>query len=991
MDRKAKTDWKRIRDIRTLLIGVICVILCLAGVTGCRSNAQEQQYEEQFESKEEPETGQQEAEPGASFAVSRLKTNWIENPVGVDTSTPCFSWEMISDVQEVTQKAYRINVRSAETEEKTLLWDSGTVFDSRTTGIRYEGEPLQSHTVYEWEVAVWNQEGQMSEKVSSSFQTAYVEEQPFAGAAMICMQGEENVYDEGQAVFVRDFEVKCGELKRATLYASALGIYDAYINGQRVGADELKPGWSNYEKSLYYNTYDITELLSGSAGGNASPAEESRSRIAVMLGTGWWCGRVAFGTYDYHKPALVCTIRLEYRDGRVEEICTDESWTYVKDTAVICADLFNGEVFDARKPTTGELSDASLTPELSGEKAVVVSTDFAGEYHSFYGNQVQHLKAYDREPVSVVVYDSVSENGTTYGEISVKRESGYDGQLRLLRGETAIFDLGQNMAGVPYVSYESAEGAEVTIDFAEMLNDSGSEERGNDGPKGSLYTANYRSAESKLTLVSDGEGVQEYQPVFTYYGFRYLSVTASEDITIRRIEGRCIGNSSEECGWLSTDNEMLNQLYENTKWTQRNNFLLVATDCPQRDERLGWMGDLQVFAKTSLYNQDLMSFYRKWSKDCMESQTEEGAYTDTVPRTIITGSGNAGWGDAGISVPYDLYHMYGDETLLESSYASMQRYMEYLASVSDFAVQGGRIGPLTTYGDWLGFEDSDKELISTLCYAKDAGQMAEIADILGDKKSVRTYRKLFGQITDYFHEKYMEDGHIRAGYRTQTALVLAMAYGLLDGKEDQAACEDLLIKLEESGGTLTTGFLGTPLILKELSEHGELDAAYRLLLKTENPSWLYSILQGATTIWERYDSYTIENGFADAAMNSFDHFNNGSVAAWMYEDLLGIRITCEAEKEERIVLKPGIVADVDAALIRHAEGGYHSAYGEISASWEITEKGITYQVRLPANCRAALYLPVKGSDEPDSYQKSSIGSGTYTYFYKIDTNEWVPD
>ncbi len=963
-----------------LMTRSVLLLLCVILQTGCGMKTDESKYRQPFENAGQP----------AYFSLVNLKTNWIDSPVGVDISTPCFSWEIQMDDKEMIQKAYRIKLWQVGTEENVLLWDTGMVRSSQTTRIPYEGKKLQSHSTYEWEVVSWNQEDQPSDRAASSFRTSYIEKQPFGDAQMISMQAEENVYDEGQAVFIKDFEIYDDQekkLRQATIYASALGIYDAYINGQRVGEEELKPGWSNYEKSLYYNTYDITDLLKTSD--PSASGEAVKNRIAVMLGTGWWCGRVGFGTYDYHKPAFICTIRLEYEDGQVREIHTDESWMYVKDTSVVWADIFNGEVYDARKPGAKELSMIDDTPELLEKKQVVINTDFNGVYHSFYGNPVRHMPEYDQSPVNVVVYDSVSENGTTYGEISVKREMPYSGDIRLCKGETAIFDMGQNMTGAAYISYEAKEGTEVLVDFAEMLNDSGREDRGNDGPMGSLYTANYRSALSDLKLISDGNGVQEYQPVYTYYGFRYLSVTATQDIVLHKIQGRFIGNSSVETGYLHTDLDMLNQLYENVKWTQRNNFLLVATDCPQRDERLGWTGDLQVFAKTSLYNQDLISFYQKWIKDCMESQTEEGAYTDTVPRTVITGSGNAGWSDAGISVPYDVYCMYGDEKLLETSYDSMRRYMEYLASISNFDVEEGRVGPLTTYGDWLGFEDSDKELVSTLYYAKDAMQMAEIAKVTNDKKGRRDYQKLFKKIKEYFQQKYIREGHIAEEYRSQTTLILAMEYGLLSEQQEQSACEDLLHKLEQSDGKLTTGFLGTPLILKCLSDHGFLREAYELLLQTENPSWLYSIAQGATTIWERYDSYTLEKGFQDAAMNSFNHFNNGSVVAWMYEDMLGIRIRHGGAGDACIELKPGILPDYGEALVHQVQGSCHCVYGEIRASWQVGDEEISYMVTVPTNCQASLFLPIYDTKGNLTSQSESIGGGTHAFYYDKQANEWL--
>lgn len=1017
-------------------------------------------------------------EPTKDFEVERLRVEFVENPVGLDITNPSFSWEMDSEKENTKQYAYRIEVcmqmSTPENGKEQVVWDSGFVRSDQTTGISYQGAPLQSHTSYTYTVTCVDDRLHYTTSHKAYFQTAYVKEQPFEQAKMICMRGEENVYDEGQAIFVKEFGIGEKPLKKATIYATALGIYDAYINGKRVGKDELKPGWSNYHKSLYYNTYDITELLiceesddasylsdknadgsnregeqlwNGNAkGASTKPVNEyknnqnvrgdQRNQIAVMLGTGWWCGRVGFGTYDYHKPAFIATIRLEYEDGSVEEIHTDESWKYVKDTAVVWADIFNGEVYDGNKITTKEASELPMEQRanmdeskqaghLGGQelKEAVVSKDFTGEYRSFYGYQVQHVETYDQKPVSAILYNDVVDNGTVYGAICYRNKENQiveeqtadepvaeestagqttteeltpkdislperdDWELLLKKGETLILDMGQNMTGVPYIQYSGEKGTEITLDFAEMLNDSGKKKRGNDGPKGSLYTANYRSAASELLLIAGEEEVEEYQPVFTYYGFRYLSVTATNDITIHNVIGKYIGNSSKETGYIKTDNELVNKLYENVAWTQRNNFLLVATDCPQRDERIGWTGDLQVFAKTSMYNQNLASFYQKWFQDVMDSQTEEGAYTDTVPATITVGAGNAGWADAGISVPYDYYKMYGDSKQLRTSYPSMKRYMNYVERISDFDPKQGRVGALTAFGDWLGIEDSDKELISTLYYAKDAMQMKEMAGILGKYKDAKSYEKLYAKIKKYFREKYMTNGEIKPEYRTQTVLVLAIAYDMLDENEKKVALEQLTKKIQSTGGTLSTGFLGTPVILKVLSENGKLEEAYQLLLQEKNPSWIYSILQGATTIWERYDSYTIKDGFADVAMNSFNHFNNGSVVQWMYENMLGIQMM---QGEHQFSLCPGIILDNEIAPIHDVEGSYDSIYGQIYTSFEITQKKVVYQVQIPANCQAKLQLPIykDGKSGEQIYAEWEFGSGSYKMVYDRQKNAW---
>ncbi len=1020
--------------------------------------------------------------------VTNLLTNDAVGPVGTDPETVTFSWEYEWTEEERQsevsweQKAYQIYVYETGADHSDApLWDSGFISGSQTLDIPYAGEALSPFTAYEWQVFGYGSDDQCYLSERAAFVTGYGGDlsKPFEGAQLITMDGEENVYYEGMPVYVKDFTPENAmhgtDKKLASAYfcVSALGQYEAYLNGEKIGQDVLAPGWTDYHDRLLYRVCDVTDLIKGGqtvseagsdkeaevpdeaeAKGDEGTSDRYTDHLAVLLGTGWWAGRNAFGTYDYHRPALIAQLILQYEDGSRQIISTDESWHYVKDTAVRDADFFNGETFDLSKPDVRMLSlgledgpqndrkdngqsstenntqdsvkentkDTKITEPV--EKPVMISEDFSGIYTVYCGPASEHVSAFDREPVKVTVYEGtdqivIPESLKDLGKIHVEdsqyfkkdqkpSEELHKNPVRLSKGQTLIADLGQNMTGVPEIKISGPGGCEVTVLFAEMLNDSGNLDRGNDGPLGSLYRASYRSAETTVKLIlgdcpgsSDRKqrffGLSEtdpstdetandqivtYAPSLFYTGFRYLSLTATEDISVHGIKGLFIGNASREACELETDNESINRLCENVKWSQRNNFLLVATDCPQRDERLGWMGDLGSFAATSMYNADLRTFYRKWADDLMDAQTKEGAYTDTVPATIHTGAGNGGWADAGIRIPLQVYQRYGDKTYLEKLYPSMQRYMDYLQAVSDFST-GGRIGPANIYGDWLSVESTDADFLCALWYGADAAAMKQIAQILEIQEDVVQYEELLTQIREWIGENYLK----KRGSFSQTEMLFLLHYDLLPEEEDGSGLESTWNKSTLADALATsvtghdckvmTGFAGTPLLLPVLMQIGREDLAWRVLLCRENPSWLYSVDQGATTIWERYDSFTLENGFADAAMNSFDHFNEGSVAQWMYESMAGI--TVDHTQEIPIQIAPEIPLSSNADgypedVPKKVSCSYHSVYGKIGVTWDLTGEKTRVKIMLPPNVKAQVALPFGDSEA----QILSDGSYEYT-------------
>lgn len=900
--------------------------------------------------------------------VQNLRVNFVENPVGIDSQSIWFSWET-----DFEQKAYEITVLNADTDD--TVWQSGRVDSNETINIAYAGELLEDCTSYEYSVLVYDENDHSASSKTGYFTTAFLSQSPFDEAKFICLPDGVKGNGDGQACFYQSFKVQDRAVKKVWFFGSSLGIYEAWMNEEPIGDDLWKPGWTEFRKTLLYNTYDVTDAV--------KVGEENI--VTVMVNDGWWNGDNAFGSYGKHKPAFVGRILVEYEDGSSENLYTDENWMYETDTQIRYADFFQGETRNLNKKEpwqlTAEAIEGQGEDELQGEelgserpaKLVSLSTIFKGTFHSTWMATVKEKEDRIMSPVDGYVYEGAEDNGSTYGLVHKIQEQVdlEDGPVTLSPGQILIVDLGQNIAGIPDISFEAEAGTEIHLQFAEMLNDRGSKSAGNDGPEGSLYRANYRAAKTKVNVIASDAKKEHYKSTFFFTGFRYISVEATGPVTIYDLKGIGTGNDSKEIGGLSTDYAKINRLFQNVEWSQRNNYTMIATDCPQRDERLGWMGDLQSFAKTSLYNQDLYSFYRKWEHDLVDSQQGDGSFTDTSPTTVNTGAGNAGWADAGIFVPWAVYSMYGNTEQLEYLYEPMTRYMEFLEKRSNFTA-GGAIGAKLAYGDWLAKENTDKEFLAALWYAEDALVMEKIAKVLSKEEDAYAYRQLYAKICHFIVERYVGN----PVKLSQTEMCFLLRYKILrevDAKLEKPVEEALAQSVEKNEYRLMTGFAGTPILLQTLTDMGRVDLAYKVLTCEENPSWLYSVNQGATSIWERYDSYTLEKGFASAAMNSFDHFNEGSVAQWMYESMLGIRV--DLSEEVPIQIAPCLPPDdVD---IHEAEGTFHSVYGEIEVSWKMKEGMLEIDVTVPYNTSTKVSLPIEGFEEEILY------GGSYHYEGKM--------
>ena len=793
------------------------------------------------------------------------------------------------------------------------------------------------------------------------------------GSKMLCVQ---STYDEtcsmqtgkekGMPLFRKAFTTK-GAVKSAKIYASALGVFDLYLNGKRVGVDgsdvydELKPGWTDYRKEINYMTYDVTSLMR--EGGNV---------VGAQVSNGWWGGAIAHGMYG-SNPTLgfIAQLRIEYEDGTVEHVVTDTDWSCSYYGPLILGDIYNGETYDARR----ESDWSSPEYDASGWNFTAENTEFHGEITAFRGQTVRVRDEFRLTPKTVTVYEGAKPTGTTYGEINVTRTLSGTELLQLKAGETALVDLGQNMTGWIRFTAKGQSGTNLRVKFGEMLNDNGASDRLNDGPGGSLYTYNLRTAEATLHYTLRGtEDGETFQPSTTFFGFRYCEITTSSDVEISQLTGEFVGSDLEEHATFETSHPDVNQLYSNIRWSQRDNFLSVPTDCPQRDERLGWTGDIQVFARAATYHADTRAFLRKWLGDLRQSQREDGAYPDIAPFPNFWGFGTGGWGDAGVIVPWTVYLMTGDQAVLEECYASMTHYMDWLSLQGDGQYKYNGAG--TSTGDWLSYENTDSRYVCVCHYANVAQLMSKIAGALSQSPTDTyyadslKYEELYDNIRAEWQTRYL-DGNGQPTVSTQTSYLMALKFGLLPETSVERAREILREKIENNGYKLSTGFIGTSILNQTLSEQGMDDLAYDLLLQRENPSWLYSVDQGATTIWERWDSYTKESGFNkhEWNMNSFNHYSYGVVSEWMFRRVAGIEADEAQPGFKHFFLMPTpddrTYFPAGQERITSVKATHESGYGLIRSEWQRTDDGrISYKATVPANSTATLYLPVlSGNDE----------------------------
>ncbi len=703
----------------------------------------------------------------------------------------------------------------------------------------------------------------------------------------------------GPAPFLRrEFRI-AKRVTRARVYASAHGLYELWLDGARVGDAYFTPGWTDYAKRVQYQTYDVTDRL--------SPGPHA---IGIVLGDGWYCGNVCwFGRCLYGpKPRGLVQLELEFADGSKQVVASDRAWK-VATGPILMNDLLMGESHDAR-------------------------AEFAGwskpgfDDSAWQSAESRQVGAVPLVPESVAVVKKVAELRPK--EVWKDKNGAY------------VFDLGQNMVGWARLRVRGEAGTRLTLRFAEILN-----------PDRTIYTANLRSAKQTDTYILRGGKEEVWEPKFTFHGFRYVEVSGYPGEPGKdAVTGIVASSAIEPSGTFECSSAMVNQLQHNIVWGMMGNYLEVPTDCPQRDERLGWMGDAQVFIRTACFNFDVLPFMRKWIQDVRDSQSEQGAYRDVAPGVLgANNSGAPAWGDAGVIVPWIVYRCYGDVRILERHFDSMKRWIAYVQEENPNLLWINRAG--SNYGDWVAVgSDTPKDVLATAYFANSARLVGKAAAVLGKSAEAAEHERLFERIRDAFVGAYVDaQGRIKGD--TQTCYLLALAFDLLPPVQRERAAGYLVKDIVEArGGHLSTGFVGTGHLAPVLSSLGRDDVAYRLLLNETFPSWGYSIKQGATTIWERWDGWTDTKGFQDAGMNSFNHYAFGCIGEWMYSGVAGIDLDSDIPGYKRFVVQPRV-----GHGITWAKASLESVYGRIAVHWKAENGRFTLDLTVPANAGAIVKLP----------------------------------
>ena len=682
------------------------------------------------------------------------------------------------------------------------------------------------------------------------------------------------------------------KISRAVLCASALGIYVMRINGQRVGADYFAPGWTDYNIRVYYNTYDVTGLV-----------KQGENAIGGILADGWYSGHVGMLKERDHygkNPRLMAQLVVEYDDGSAAVFATDGTWK-ASAGPILEAEFLAGETYDGRLEMDGW--DAAGFDD-TGWVAVDVTEKISAKLEPYPSYTVQVFQ--EIKPLSVT-----EPNAGTY-----------------------VFDMGTNFAGVARLKVEAEKGTKITLRFGERLQEDGT-----------IYTDNLRSARATDTYICKGDGIELWEPLFTFHGFQYVEVTGYPGQPgLDAVTGIELTSALPVVGGFECSDARLNQLYHNICQTQRANFIDVPTDCPQRDERLGWTGDAQAYVRTAALNCDVEMFFEKWLVDLVDSQFDNGDFPQVAPEVVTSGSGGPAWSDAGVICPWSIYEIYGDKAVLEKYYDSMARFVEFR---DKSAV--GNLAPKEyhCFGDWLNIDDdTPHDIIYTAYSAGNAQIMAKAAKVLGKDDDVVKYQKLYEDIKAAFNDAYVNDDGLIEG-DSQTCYVLALWFDLVDGQVREMAERHLIRRVEECDWHLSTGFVGTRDLMHVLTKIGRIDVAYRLLFTDTFPSWLFPVKNGATSIWERWNSWTPEDRFGSVGMNSFSHYAYGAVGQWMFENIGGIKAVKPGYEE--VVINPQITDELDWARVWHK-----CKHGKIEVYWKRNGDKVDVDVIVPDGVKATV-------------------------------------
>ncbi len=876
--------------------------------------------------------------PGASVSlrIERLRCEYRSDPLAIEAVPPRLSWVLVSSRRRQAQTAYRILVASSletlETDHADL-WDSGRVVSDQTLHIPYAGQALSSRQQCWWKVQVWDQDGQPS---------------PWSGPATWRMGllaasdwqaqwiAATSTDDPEPVMLRRDFSVQ-GPLRRAMIHSSGLGLYELHLNGRRIGDARLAPECTLYRKRIQYQSYDVTRLL-----------HPGINVLTAYLAEGWYAGTVFLRDGAPGSPlCLLAQLEMERPDGHTETVVTDSSWRVKTGGPLVKSGIYAGETYDARREEAG-WHQADFVAEGWAQARIVDPPPDA------------RLVAQPNEPIRVTQEILPIQ--------VVERGSG-----------TYVIDFGQNLVGWCRLAVTGPAGTTITLRHGEMLDE------------GNVYTRNLRGARQEDSYILRGGGPEVWEPRFTYHGFRYVEVTGWPGaLTAGALVARVVHSDAAMTGRFACSHPLLTRLMDNIVWTQRGNLLGMPTDCPQRDERLGWCGDIHAFAQTAIFTMDLGAFFTKWLADLRDSQAADGRFPDFAPSFADVGkpyrnlppwrgifAGVPAWGDAGTVVPWRAYVNYADPRLLAEHFTAARRWVDIIHQLNPGLLWEHERG--NDYGDWLngdvvkiagfpqGISEVPKAVLATAFFAHSADLVARMARVLGRSEDAVRFARLHRDIAAAFRSAYV-DAETRIRGDTQAGYALALHFGLLTPDQRPQALSHLLTAITRYHGHASTGIQATHRMLLELSANGQHELAYRLATLRDAPSWGYSIDQGATTIWERWDGYVAGRGFQDPGMNSFNHYALGSVGEWMWRELVGIHPDEERPGFRHVIIRPRPAGD-----LTWVKATYDSIRGPISVHWHLTGDRMTLEVNLPAHVTATIHVP---TCDPARVSESGVLTGT---------------
>ena len=868
--------------------------------------------------------------------ITNLRYEHKSNPLGVDIEEPRFSWVLESNQRGVKQTAYQIFVASSLKnldENRSDVWDSKKIVSDRSIQMYYEGNPLTSNRKYYWKVKVWDQDGQSHISETAFWTTGLFNESDWK-AKWIGL--DEAVGDDdpdrphrklSARMLRHEFDVE-KKIKSATVFISGLGLFELYLNGEKIGDQVLSPGLTEYNKRGFYMTFDVTENL-----------QSNKNAIGVILGNGRYFAprsNEPTETRTYGFPKVICQLEVQYEDGTTGTIISDESWKLTTNGPIVKNNEYDGEYYDARM-------------ELDGWTKIDFD-DAKWRYAALVDKPGEKLVAQPNEPIKIME----ELTPVTVNEI---------------KPGVFIFDMGQNMVGWVELFVKGNRGDKVILRFAETLNDNGS-----------LFLDNIRSAEVTDTYILKGGEDERWEPKFTYHGFRYVEMVGYPgEPTLSSIKGKVVYDAVEVTGSFACSNPLINSIYQNAYWGIRGNYRSIPTDCPQRDERQGWLGDRSAECTGESFIFDISKLYNKWITDMKDAQRESGSLPDVAPSYWPIYSDNTTWPGTYLFASDMLYNQYGDLKTIETHYPYMQKWIEYM---SQFLKDG--IMPRDTYGDWCvppediklihtndPLRTTSSEYIGTAYFYYELKLMAKFAKLLGKENDAAAYSRTTDEMKAAFNNKFLDKKSIQYNNNSHTANILALAFNLVPSEYKDRIVKNLLQKiLGESESHVGNGLIGGQWLMRTLTYNGHADVAYTLASQSTYPSWGYMVDQGATTIWELWNG---DHG--DPGMNSGNHVMLlGDLIIWFYENLAGIKADTENPAFKHIIMKPQVLGD-----LTYVTASYNSIHGEIKSGWKVEDGKFQWDVTIPANTTATVYVPTLQKEDVKEGNKLASNSNNVSF------------